>query len=567
MKKTLAIILIASTHLSASGQSVHPTVKSRDSLIGLTKGAHDTVRVSALIELGRLYVLNGDGKFEQYLNKSIVLSRQIDYSQGLAVAYSTLGKYYTLNRGDYTTAKLYLDSATAQNVTRYQKREVNYAWGVWYTMRGEFDKSHEYLTEILKASGDKEDKLVGFTFDVMAHNLSKTGRKREAVKYYRNSIKILGRLRHEVPALIGARLNNLGVVYVEMDQYDSAFTIFRKLWDLEAKHGNVLNNPGLLSNMGMLYLKSGERDSAYFCLHAGLQSGTTGVFAYARSLCLKSLGRYHLESHLDSALYYGHALRQHNQERLLSDLESASYILFKAHEKRGRIDSAFYYQTQYLSYHDSLSSLKKAEQVAALEAEFELAIKEKAIQNLEKEKQQEKFKRNILLVGVCLLGVILILILLHYRLKMRSRQKEIELRNTQLENFARAMVDKSALVEELRDQLKYLNTETSFDKTRIEALSRILNASILTEKHWEEFKLLFEHVYPGFFATLKFRYPGLSPAEIRMSALVKLNLTAKEIGNILGISTESVNTAKYRLRKKMELLPDQDLFQVICSLA
>jgi tetratricopeptide (TPR) repeat protein/DNA-binding CsgD family transcriptional regulator len=553
-------------HNLSHAQPADVVRKRIDSLFAALPAAHDTTKVKIYIELSRIKMLKDEAEFLGLINKALRLSKQIHFANGLVIVYSTLGKYYTLNKADFAKAKLYLDSAKALPVSVFQMRELYYAQGVWHTLRGEFEKSHDYLGDGLKASGTKEDKLVGLIFDVMALNLSKIGRKKEAVKYYKKSIRILEMEKENATSLVAARLNNLGVIYTEMDEHDSAFVVFKRLYRLEVNYGNPLNNSSLLSNLGNLYLQKGMPDSAYYFMHAGLRAGTTGSFAYARTLCLTTLGRYHLNHNLDSALYYGYILIKHNKNGLLPDLQDMYHLLSKAHEKKGRIDSAFYYQTKYLFYHDSLMSVKRSEQVAALEAEFELASKAKAIERLEKDRQQEKFKKYALLTGLCFLSILVLLAAFYYRLKMQARQREIEIKNIQLANFTRTMIEKSALVEDLRVQLDLLKSEISPGTSRTEKLSQILNASILTDDDWENFKSLFEQVYPGFFAGLKLKYPELTSGEIRLCALLKLNLTSKEISDMLGISAESANTARYRLRKKLELSAHQDLSNVISNL-
>jgi hypothetical protein len=159
--------------------------------------------------------------------------------------------------------------------------------------------------------------------------------------------------------------------------------------------------------------------------------------------------------------------------------------------------------------------------------------------------------------------IIALLIYIYLRGRIRARKKEIESKNWQLENFTRKMVEKSELVEELRTQLEHFKSEVVIPKERIETVSQILNSSILTDDDWEQFKSLFEQVHRNFFAELKLKYPLLSQAEVRLAALVKLNLSTREMANVLGISVDSANKARYRLRKKLELQPEQDLQEII----
>lgn len=90
-------------------------------------------------------------------------------------------------------------------------------------------------------------------------------------------------------------------------------------------------------------------------------------------------------------------------------------------------------------------------------------------------------------------------------------------------------------------------------------LQHMIDHSFNLDQDWEEFKMHFEAVHKGFFKALKRHAPELTINELRLSALVKLNLNIKEAATILNISPDSVKTARYRLRKKLNLKSDQDL--------
>jgi DNA-binding CsgD family transcriptional regulator len=90
---------------------------------------------------------------------------------------------------------------------------------------------------------------------------------------------------------------------------------------------------------------------------------------------------------------------------------------------------------------------------------------------------------------------------------------------------------------------------------------------VLSQKdYWSEFMLKFTQVHPNFNANLKAKYPVLSSKDISFCSLIKLNLSNKEIANLLQVSHESVITKKYLLKKKLSLTAEQDLFQVVNSI-
>jgi len=86
------------------------------------------------------------------------------------------------------------------------------------------------------------------------------------------------------------------------------------------------------------------------------------------------------------------------------------------------------------------------------------------------------------------------------------------------------------------------------------------------DKDWEDFKRRFEEVHQDFFRILKVICPKLSSNELKLCTLLKLNMNLKEAASIMGISPESVKTARYRLRKKLNLSREDNLIDFIIHL-
>jgi tetratricopeptide (TPR) repeat protein len=396
---------------------------------------------------------------------------------------------------------------------------------------------------------------------LLGYVLNLLGRYREAIQSYKKCIRIA-----EVKLTnrdLGAALANLGKPYMELEEYDSALAIFNKLYTFELAHGNPLLNAGLLSSLGRVYSALGQPDTAYYFMHTGLRAARTMHVPYAITYSVSTLGHYHLlHQRADSALYYGRILLRQVNKSASPDMENTLFIMANAHGKLKRYDSSYYYYSRYLVYHDSVFQVKQIQQIAALEAQFKLREKQQEISRLETEKKAEVVKRNALAAGLALTVIIAVLMYVYLRSRVRARKREIEIKNWQIEQFTRKMVEKSALAENLRTQLEHLKSDITVPRERIENLSQILNSPILTDDDWNQFKALFEQVHRNFFATLKLKYPTLTQAETRLAALLRLNLTTREMADMLGISADSANKARYRLRKKLELHPEQDLQEI-----
>ncbi len=140
-----------------------------------------------------------------------------------------------------------------------------------------------------------------------------------------------------------------------------------------------------------------------------------------------------------------------------------------------------------------------------------------------------------------------------------------ESKKQQLEFYTRSLIEKSEIIDRISMELERLQSRAG--EEQVTKFSDILNAHILTDDDWTKFKKTFEEFYPTFFANLRYRFPDITAAELRLSALIKINLSLKEAANTLGISTESVKKSRYRLKKKIALAESDSLEEYIRAIA
>jgi DNA-binding CsgD family transcriptional regulator len=121
-------------------------------------------------------------------------------------------------------------------------------------------------------------------------------------------------------------------------------------------------------------------------------------------------------------------------------------------------------------------------------------------------------------------------------------------------------VQKNELLQELQGKIKSLKHGTpTTQKESILELDSLIRKHISIDRDWEDFKRVFEEVHTDFHKKLMENHPELSANDLKICALTRLNLNIKETAGILNISPESVKTARYRLRKKLGLDPEEEL--------
>ena len=76
----------------------------------------------------------------------------------------------------------------------------------------------------------------------------------------------------------------------------------------------------------------------------------------------------------------------------------------------------------------------------------------------------------------------------------------------------------------------------------------------------------FDNVHSDFLSALKDKYPGLSANELKLSAYLRMNLSTKEIAQLMHISIRGVEISRYRLRKKLQIPTETNLFDFLLRL-
>lgn len=151
------------------------------------------------------------------------------------------------------------------------------------------------------------------------------------------------------------------------------------------------------------------------------------------------------------------------------------------------------------------------------------------------------------------------------KLKNEKLQLEINTKNKELASSTMNLIDKNQLLSGLKSDLKTILTEdkrTSNGKALRDMIKKI-DRSISHDDEWEHFQQYFDQVHGDFTSRLRDAFSNLSPQEVKLSAYLRMNLSTKEIAQLMNITTRGVEIARYRLRKKLNLSRDVNLTEYI----
>ncbi len=153
-------------------------------------------------------------------------------------------------------------------------------------------------------------------------------------------------------------------------------------------------------------------------------------------------------------------------------------------------------------------------------------------------------------------------------LKNEKLEAEIEFKNSELASSAMHLVQKGELIARLKDELNRLikkvdNPDAAND---LKKLLRTLGNDDKMDKDWEHFSQHFDKVHSDLLVALKTKHPNLSPSELKLCAYLRMNLTSKEVAQLLNISVRGVEISRYRLRKKLQIPTETNLFDYLISI-
>jgi tetratricopeptide (TPR) repeat protein len=189
---------------------------------------------------------------------------------------------------------------------------------------------------------------------------------------------------------------------------------------------------------------------------------------------------------------------------------------------------------------------------------------------------ENKIKSNRQLFTVIIMLTILLLGFLtlksNYNLQLEKTQR-LELLNqyfkNEVEKKNRELTSKVNFISQRNEYLKSLKRKIS-SNSKAENLTlfnvnKQLDLVLNSENVYSEFDKMFVNVYPEFYIELNKRFK-LSKTDLRLAAYIKMNHSNNEIARISGVSKRTVETQRYRISKKLNLSPEQDLNSFIITL-
>lgn len=389
-----------------------------------------------------------------------------------------------------------------------------------YDLIGESDRSYALLKGLRYVEVTDSGAFASqYYYRLMAlYAAKKDSDYAKSVAYNQRAIDLDRRVYHN-ESFVCQELANIGETYLMAHDYSRMAAIVRQLQGHQAMD-NTLYLSGQYYLNAILLLKQGQTDSAYHEACRG-ERQAAGYGAYDNQML---------------------------NLKLLCQMDSLRNEL-----------------PAYIRHRNQLEQIKAT--VQGGETRLKIASIQEKNRSMMASREQANARLVQWLVGT--LGAVaivaLVVVILVLRKNYRTCQRMAEMERQSLDQA----VERKRLENELLT-LKVKTNELRLDKAYKENLSLSETLAERTVGMPEESLAFMESVMKdkeqAFMQRVEETYPQLTYNDIRLMSFIRMGMTAHAISSALGISSASLTTARYRLRKKLNLAKDTVLEDFVANI-
>ena len=596
-----------------------------DSLKSELKNRHveDSVKVNILTKLHEKLMFSKPEEARKYSVMELELSKKIGYKKGIATGNMHIGQYYgNRNENDsalyyYTIAKRYFKDINSIRGLIF----INHSLSAIKQAEGDLDEAINITEETLKLiekheeAGDLKTKFIGAQHNVLAGIYIEQGsykialiealkalkyfeeihhepRKADvikqigdiesalenheaSIKYFNQAIDIYEKLGEKM--YLAYTYNSLGIAYQNLNEFENARASYNLAIDYSEAVEDKLSISTALNNLAELEIidKNYSKAKELLITAKSISENENLQLSLANSYDGLSQIAYNLKKPSDALDYNNKAITITETNGALPHLQQLYKFRSELLESLNQHKEAIYYLKASQKLNDSLFSSKKLEQIEELKTIYEIEKKEQEIKNQKNEIELLYIKNKISHQQLLLLasGFLLALIgiyALYQRSKKHKLEKEkanadLEFKTKELATHALHLAKKNEVLNDLKQKAKILKTDANADPG-YQMLIQTINFDLQDDNNWENFSRYFEEVHKDFNTNAQQKYPNITANDLRLMSLMKMNLSSKEIANILNISSDGIKKARQRLRKKMGLDSNVSLEQTVMAI-
>jgi len=437
------------------------------------------------------------------------------------VEYGKAQEYLQRAMPDLAISKLY-NILENEKVPESFKDTVTLTLSEGFRQKREFEKGIRILHNLILKQQSKKF-IVSKAYNRIAAlydewlSFGKT-RLDSTIKYSKLSLAISEKNNYK--DIIASSQNELGFVYIKLKDFTNAKKYLLKAFNNYYSEKKYLYSANVALNISIMHVKQAQLIKAITVLDSAIVK-----------ISEKEFPNMFMRIYLQKADIYA---------------------------KQGRYDSAYKYLSLVRIMQKNLFHNKMDEKIYEMSAKYDLKLKEAKLKEIEHYNIQKRNENKFLILLISSMVVLFIVLVYIVYLKRKTLihkqeiaikekiilEENIKYKNNELAN----VIAYSAASNEILKKIKKLLDEKKYSEIR-----NTINTNINTENNWRNFLIKFSENYPNFFYLLEKEHPNLTKSETKLSALLLMKLSSKEIAYILNIELASVNKSRQRLRKKLSI--------------
>lgn len=518
--------------------------------------------------------------------KKTLLLNLPEKSQGKkAQAANNIGSLYN-SLGAQDSARKYLQTALEIDIILENEKGImktNFDLGVFFSRNDKYELALKHLTQ----SHDYYKKTNMEHYLLYVENaLGNVYYKLDSVDianhYYRNAARLAKKLGNkELEAL---SYSNITAIYSRTIQgFDSTKYYSRLGLNLARELEDSLLMLTLHSNIGSSFNTMKQNDSAYIYFKKAETFITPNSSPLLVVLLHLYLGdAYHTKQNLrESEEYYLKGYELARKIESLSNQKDALLGLVSIDSIHKNYEAAFLRLREAMHLQHTILNKETSTQIARFQIMYETEKKQNTIDKLE---ARNKFN-GWLIFAIILFTLMAVTILLLTALNLKKRHKlsesllelkkieaerlkvHLDANRQELKGKVLSLVKADELIEKLKKDIQFLvDKNPNSNKEELTTGLKKIYSEESSKMLWDEFEARFNELNNGFISRLINRFPNLSPAEIRMCAMLHLQLSSKEIAELINRSSRTIDYTRNNIRKKMGLSPNDNLTAHILSI-
>ena len=526
------------------------------------------------------------------LEDSLLIGRVMDQKGYIYFRKGDIENAYEFN----IMASMYLgENGDLKDVAKNKHRR-----GVFAKHLGHYEEAIGLYLEAIKLFEEIGDKMATSRLFVDLGNLfNKTKDYENVLKYSFIALEIAEKMGDSTG--IAATYNNIGLAYHGKKNDSMALVYYIKAREINLQKKNELWLAYNLHNIGNIYSGMGDYESAINNINKSIEIKLRLKGNNQIASSYSALGMIYSKKEMDrkAAALLGKAIDAMEK----SSVSDANLVVYQnaaeVNCKLNNFEEAYKYLQISYEMKDSLFSKEKVVALHNIQAKYETVKKEQKIKDLEYQQNIQQSKEIVLIGGLVALGLVFLVFVVAFYMKRKKGKeialqkdalhkkekalsvlemedvyrkkdelrKELNYKSKQLTTHALNMMQKNKLLQELQKDVIVLSENSKGNcKQDFAPVIRGLDRNLKLSQDWDLFKKYFEDVNKEFYAKLKAVNYEITVSEMRLAALVKLKMNIKETASVLNLEPTSVKTARYRLKKKLNIPPDTDLSDFINTL-